>query len=173
MIGNAQMWGGLLWLAVGAFVAFQGRVLGLGTTSEPGSGFALWWIGLMMCALSASEIVKAVVKGGDSIAGLWTGTRWEKVLIVTIMLLIFGFLFETIGFIFCSLAMLLILMFFIDPVGPRRAITVSVLATFIVWAVLTEALKIQMPAGILAGAPEDAMRAFVRSAFASIGKILR
>ena len=173
MIGNAQMWGGLFWLAVGAFVAWEGRKLGLGTAHEPGSGYALFWIGLIMCVLAAGEIAKATSKGSESIASLWAGTRWQKVLLVTVMLLVFGFAFDTIGFVICSLVMLLVLMLLVDPVPARTAIVVSVAATLIVWAVLTEALKIQMPAGLLAGAPEEAMRAGVRLVMRSISAVLR
>jgi putative tricarboxylic transport membrane protein len=173
VIANAQLWGSLFWLAIGVFITFEGRNLGLGTSHEPGSGFALFWIGLIMSALALSESVKAVRHGSPSIASLWSGTRWQKVLIVTVMLLVFGFAFEGLGFIICSLAMLLILMFFIDPVAPRTAILVSFAATFVVWGVLTEALKIQMPAGLLAGPPEDMLRAGVRSLMRAVSAVLR
>lgn len=173
MIANSQMWGGLFWLAVGLFVAFEGRNLGLGTTNEPGSGFALFWIGIIMSVLSAAEVVRAISQGSPSLASLWAGTRWQKVLLVTIMLLVFGFAFERIGFIICSLLLLLVLMFFIDPVRPRTAIIVAVLSTFVVWAVLTELLRIQMPAGLLAGAAEDNLRAGVRSIMSAISAIVR
>ena len=171
MVRNAQMWGGLFWLAIGAYVTWAGRDLGLGRLAEPGSGFAFFWIGLIMCALAASVIVQAVLTGSENIASLWDETRWEKVLLVTVMLLVFGFLFEYLGFIVCALAMLLILMFFIDPVEPKLALIVSIGSTFLVWAALTEALKIQLPAGILAGAPEDLLRAIARRGINAVGAV--
>ena len=171
MIANAQMWGALFWLAIGAYVTWAGKDLGLGKLAEPGSGFALFWIGLIMCALAASELYKAVMKGGDNIASYWEGTRWEKVLLVTVMLLVFGFLFEFLGFIICSVVMLLVLMLFVDPVPPRRAITISVASTLLVWITLTEALKIQMPSGLLAGWPEDSLRGLFRGLTAMIKSV--
>ncbi len=171
MVANAQMWGGLFWLAIGAYVTWAGSDLGLGRLAEPGSGFAFFWIGLMMCALALSVIVQAMIKGSESIASLWEETRWQKVLIVTTMLLVFGFLFEFLGFIICALGLLLILMFFIDPVEPKTALLVSIGSTFLVWAALTEALKIQLPAGILAGAPEAALRALARGCINGIGAV--
>lgn len=162
MVRNAQMWGGLFWLAIGLFVTFNGRSLGLGTLHDPGSGFALFWIGLIMSGLAASVTTTAVLKGSESLASLWKDTRWEKVLIVTTLLVVFGFLFDVLGFIPCSIALLLVLMLFIDPIPPTSAFAISILATFIVWSVLQEVLKIQMPAGILTGAPEDALRVVAR-----------
>lgn len=158
VVRNAQMWGGLFWLAIGIFVTINGKGLGLGTLHDPGSGFALFWIGLIMTGLALSVTVTAVMKGSETLASLWDDTRWEKVLIVTTLLLIFGFLFEYLGFIICSIALLLVLMLFIDPIPKPTAIAIAVLSTFVVWATLQEVLKIQMPAGILAGAPEDALR---------------
>ena len=168
MVANAQMWGGLFWLAIGAYVTWAGRDLGLGRLAEPGSGFAFFWIGLMMCAMALFVTVQAMIKGSESIASLWDETRWQKVLLVTVILLVFGFLFEFLGFIICAVALLLILMFFIDPVEPKLALLVSLGATFVVWAALTEALKIQLPAGILAGAPEAALRAIARGGINAI-----
>lgn len=150
MAGNAQLWGGLFWLAIGAFITWSGKDLGLGQLSEPGSGFALYWIGLIMSALSLSVITHAVLKGSESLSSLWAGTRWQKVLLVTGLLLIFGFLFETLGFVVCALGLLLFLMFFVDPVEWWVAILVSFGATFGVWYVMSKWLKIQLPSGILA-----------------------
>ena len=71
-------------------------------------------------------------------------------LLIVVLLLVFGFFFERLGFVVCSLGLLLILMFFVDPVKPGLALVVSIGATFGVWYVLTKMLKIQMPNGILA-----------------------
>jgi putative tricarboxylic transport membrane protein len=150
VIANAQMWGALFWLAIALFVTWSGHDLGLGRLSEPGSGFALFWIGIIMSALAISTLVSSLKGPADSVASLWRGTRWAKVLLVVVLLLVFGFFFEALGFVVCSLALLLILMVFVDPVRPVTAISVSLVATFGVWYVLTKLLKIQLPSGILA-----------------------
>ena len=150
MIANSQMWGALFWLAMAAFVTWQGQDLGIGKLSEPGSGFALYWIGLIWFALAFFVLMDAVIKGSPSVASLWAGMRWQKVLLVVALLLVFGFFFERLGFVVCSLGLLLILMFFVDRVKPWLAVVVSFGATFTVWYVLTKWLKIQMPNGILA-----------------------
>ena len=136
MLARAELWGGLFWLAVGAYVAWAGRDLGLGTLHEPGSGFALFWIGLLMVGLSSLVIVPAVLTPSPSVASLWTGTRWPRVVLVITLLLVFGFSFETIGFVPGAIALLLVLMLFVDPV---------------VWWAMTHWLKVQLPAGLLSG----------------------
>jgi putative tricarboxylic transport membrane protein len=151
MIRNSELWGGLFWLAIGAFVIWSGYDMGLGRLHQPGSGFAFYWIGILMCALALGVIGQALVAGGPPLASLWAGTRWIKVSVVVALLLIYGMGFEAIGFIPCTLALLLVLMWFVDPVDWWLAIIVAVVATFGVWAALTKWLKIQLPAGVLAG----------------------
>ncbi len=129
MAKNAQMWGGLFWFAIAAYVTWAGRDLGLGKLSEPGSGFALFWIGVIMCALSLSVIVQAVLRGGETLASYWTGTRWPKVLLVVVLLLVFGFYFERLGFVICALGLLLVLMRDVDPLTWRVLPSVLLIAT--------------------------------------------
>ena len=151
MIRNSELWGGLFWLAIGAFVIWAGRDMGLGRLHEPGSGFAFYWIGILMCALAAAVVGQALVSGGRPVASLWADTRWGKVLVVVGLLLIYGVGFEAIGFIPCTLGLLLVLMWFVDPVDWWLALIIAVVATFGVWAAVTKWLKIQLPAGLLAG----------------------
>ena len=136
MLAKAEIWAGLFWLAIGAYVAWAGRDLGLGTLHEPGSGFALFWIGLLMVALSLLVIAPAAVRPSPSLASLWDGVR-------------FGF--ERVGFIPGAIALLLVLMLFVDPVGWWKAVPVAILAPIMVWLAMTKWLRIQLPAGLLAG----------------------
>jgi putative tricarboxylic transport membrane protein len=149
-LANAEMLGGLAWLALGLFVTWQGWTQGLGELKEPGSGFAVFWCGVFMIGLAAAVIVSAVVNGGPTLASLWAGTRWGKVLLVMALLLVFGFFFEQIGFIPSSIILLLVLMRFIDPVPWWQAIVVSFGSVIGIWLLLSKFLQIQLPAGVLA-----------------------
>lgn len=149
-LGNAELWGGLAWLAFGLFVTWQGWTQGLGTLQEPGSGFAVFWTGIIATGLAATIVASALAAGGPSLSSLWHDTRWQKVLLVMALLLVFGFFFEQIGFIPSSLILLLVLMRFIDPVPWWQAIVVSFGAVIGMWLLLSKFLKIQMPAGLLA-----------------------
>lgn len=149
-LGNAELWGGIAWIAFGLFITWEGWNQGLGELHEPGSGFAVFWCGAIMTGLAASIIAGAIAQGGASIRSLWAETRWQKVLLVMALLLVFGFFFEQIGFIPCALILLLVLMRFIDPVPWWQAIVVSFGAVAGVWLLLSKVLKIQLPAGVLA-----------------------
>ena len=79
---------------------------------------------------------------------LWRGARWRNVLLVVLALIAFGFLFERLGFVICSLALLLFLMTVVDPVRPALSIPISVIAAVGVWYVLEKVLLVQLPKGI-------------------------
>src|SRR5262245_51189722 len=102
MARKAELWGGLFWLALGAFVVWQGLDLGLGTLHEPGSGFMVFWCGLLIVGFSLAITGGAMLQAqGATLASLWTGTRWGKILLVTAMIVLYALLFEQLGFIVC------------------------------------------------------------------------
>ena len=150
MIRSSEFWSGLFWLAIGAFVARAGWKLDLGRLNDPGSGFALFWIGLLIVVLSGSVLLAALREPGPTLGDLWEGTRWGKVLLVVALLVAYGFAFEPVGFIPCTLVLLLALMLFVDPVRWWQALAISGFAVFGVWYAITKGLKIQLPSGILA-----------------------
>jgi putative tricarboxylic transport membrane protein len=149
MVKSTEFWGGLFWLALGVFVIWAGRDLGLGQINDPGSGFALFWVGLLTTGLAGSVLLSAFREPGAELAALWSGTRWAKVLAVVVLLVAYGLLFERVGFIVCSVVLLLVLMMFIDPVDPRFAWPIALLVPVGIWWSVTKGLKIQMPAGVL------------------------
>ena len=149
MIRNAELWGGLVWLAGGLFVVWSGYDLELGTLSEPGTGFMIFWLGLLLSAFAAVIVGKAVLAGGPTLASLWAGTRWRKILIVIVALAFYAVLFERLGFLACTLPLLILLMRAIDPVDWKIAIPVALIGSFGIWAVMEKWLKIQLPAGTL------------------------
>jgi len=147
MLRRAEFWGGLFWLGVGAFVAWQGWLLELGTLREPGSGFMFFWLGLIISAFAVSIAVGGLRGEGPLLTDLWRGARWRNVLLVVLALIAFGFLFERLGFVICSLALLLFLMTVVDPVRPVISIPVSLIAAVGVWYVLEKMLLVQLPKG--------------------------
>ena len=170
---NSEVIGAAFWFALGAYVAWLGWGLGLGRLSEPGSGAAIFWLGIAIVGLGAVVLIQALASGaGQHVATLWHGTRWPKIVAVLIALLVLGTYFEEVGFIVLVLGLLLLCMFVIDPVRWWIAIPVALIATIGVWGVMTEVLRIQLPGGILVepiklpgGAQIPAIEPHLRSGF--------
>lgn len=146
---NAELWGALGWLALSVFVVFAGRDHGIGAVSDPGSGFLLFWLGLLMCGFSVALVAAAVRAGGPSLASLWEGARWGRVLAIIASLCAFAALLNTLGFLLAAIPLLLLLLRAIDPVPWPVALPVGIGAPLAIWWLLKKLLLIQLPAGVL------------------------
>ena len=147
-LNKSELWGGLVGLALGIFVVWSGYKLKIGGIHDPGSGFVVFYAGILMCLFAMSIIISAVMEGGPAIGSLWRGTRWTKPLVVIGCLAVFAVLLQPLGFLLSAIPLLLLLLRVIDPVRWTLAIPLAVLAPFCVWWVLKHALLIQLPAGM-------------------------
>src|SRR5882757_8588222 len=137
-LNNSELWGGLIGLALGIFVIRSGIKLKLGTINDPGSGYVLFYTGILMCLFALTIIIAAVTEGGP----------WTKPLVIIACLTAFSFALEPLGFLLSAIPLMLLLLRAIDPVRWTLAIPLAVLAPLGVWWVLKHALLIQLPSGI-------------------------
>jgi putative tricarboxylic transport membrane protein len=147
-LNNSELWGGVIGLALGIFVIWAGLKLSIGSINDPGSGFVLFYTGILMCMFAVTIVVSAVTEGGRTIGSLWAGTRWTKPVVVIACLTAFSFLLEPLGFLLATIPLLLLLLRVIDPVRWTLAIPLAVLAPLGVWWVLKHGLLIQLPSGM-------------------------
>ena len=70
-LNNSELWGGLIGFALGGFVIWSGLKLKLGTINDPGSGFVLFYTGILMCLFAASIIISALTEGGPTFDSRW------------------------------------------------------------------------------------------------------
>ncbi|APO49511.1 tripartite tricarboxylate transporter TctB family protein [Bradyrhizobium diazoefficiens] len=147
-LSNSELWGGLIGLGLGGFVIWQGLRLKLGTINDPGSGYVLFYTGILMCVFAASIIVSAVTEGGPTLASRWENVRWGKPLLVIACLVAFSFALEPLGFLLSSIPLLLLMLRLIDPVRWTLAIPIAVLVPSGMWWVLKRLLLIQLPSGL-------------------------
>jgi putative tricarboxylic transport membrane protein len=147
-LNNSELWGGLIGLALGIFVIRSGLKLKLGTIHDPGSGFVLFYTGILMCAFAATIIVAALTEGGPTFGSRWKDARWAKPVIIIACLTAFAFALEPFGYLLSSIPLMLLLMRLIDPVRWVLAVPVSVLVPIGMWWLLKHALGIQLPSGM-------------------------
>jgi putative tricarboxylic transport membrane protein len=145
---NAELWGGVFWLALGLFVIDQAFKLEIGTVNAPGMGFAMLWIGLLVCVLSVAIVVRALASEGPTLASLWEGTRWVRTLIVIVTLLIYSLAFSRLGFLVSTIPLMLVLLRAVDPVRWIVAIPLGVGMPILIWWAMKRLLAIQLPSGM-------------------------
>src|SRR3954452_20550753 len=147
-LNNSELWSGLIGLALGVFVIWSSFKLKIGTIHDPGSGYVLFYTGILMCLFALTIIVSAVTEGGPGFGSRWEGARWTKPLLIIAFLTGFSFALEPLGFLLSAIPLMLLLLRAIDPVRWTLALPLAVLAPLGVWWVLKHALLIQLPSGI-------------------------
>jgi len=148
-IDNTELWAGLFGLGISIFVVWSGYALKLGTINDPGSGYVMFYAGLLMILFSLIILYGATKDGGPTLLSLWKDVLWTKPLIVIVLLVAFALIFETVGFLASTVVLLVALLRAIEPVPWSRAIPIAVLVPLAFWYVLNKLLLIQLPAGVL------------------------
>jgi putative tricarboxylic transport membrane protein len=146
-LNNSELWGGLIGLGLGIFVIRSGLKLKLGTINDPGSGYVLFYTGILMCVFAATIIVAALTEGGPTFGSRWKDARWTKPVVVIACLIAFSLALEPFGFLVSSIPLTLLLMRLIDPVRWELAIPISILVPTGMWWLLKHGLGIQLPSG--------------------------
>jgi putative tricarboxylic transport membrane protein len=147
-LNNSELWGGLIGLALGAFVVWSGLKLKLGTVNDPGAGFVLFYTGILICLFAVSIIIAALTEGGPTFGSRWENARWTKPVIIIACLIAFSFALNPLGFLLSSIPLVLLLLRVVDPVRWPLAVPIAVLVPLGMWWVLKRLLLIQLPSGI-------------------------
>jgi putative tricarboxylic transport membrane protein len=147
-LDNSELWGGLIGFALGGFVIWSGLKLKLGTIHDPGSGFLLFYTGILMCAFAAAIIVAAVTEGGPTFGSRWENTSWTRPLLVIVCLTAFSFALEPLGFLLSAIPLMVLLLRVIDPVRWSLTIPIAVLVPLGIWWIIKRLLAIQLPSGM-------------------------
>lgn len=141
----------LFWMIVGAGICYGGVDLELGTLHDPGSGFIFFWVGLIMVGLSLSIFIRALKEKGKAgeMRLIWSEVQWKKIVSVLVALFLYGYFFQTLGFI---LSAALLLVFLFKAVEPQRwsvAILGAVVSSLVAYVVFQVWLGSQFPKGLL------------------------
>jgi putative tricarboxylic transport membrane protein len=147
-LNNSELWGGLIGFGLGIFVLRSGLKLKLGTIHDPGSGFVLFYTGILMCLFAATIIVAALTEGGPTFGARWKAARWTKPVIVIACLIAFAVALDWVGFLLSAIPLTLALMRLIDPVRWPLAVPVAIAVPAGMWWLLKHGLGIQLPSGI-------------------------
>ena len=147
-LNNSEFWTGVIGLGLGVFVIRSGLKLKLGTINDPGSGFMMFYIGILMCAFAVSIILASVTEGGPTFGSRWEDARWSKPVLIIVCLIAYAFALEPLGFLIATIPLMLLLLRIIDPVRWTLAVPLAVLAPLGVWWVLKHGLAIMLPTGV-------------------------
>lgn len=121
----------LFWMLMGAGITYSGYSLDLGHLHEPGSGFMFFGVGIIMMILSLSILFRALrekSRNGE-MKEFWFQVNWRKVLWVLMALFLYAFTLKALGFILCTILLLVFLFKAIEPQKWSTAILGAVLSS--------------------------------------------
>ena len=139
-----------LWRAIALGITASGWDLELGATSEPGSGFMIFWVGVLMTVLSLVVLLSALQQpSGGGLAALWAGLSWWKVPYVVLLLVLYAWLLPTLGFPLVTVLLLLVLFRTIEPQSWTVAVIGALVSAAVAYLVFDRWLGTQLPVGEL------------------------
>lgn len=140
------------WLVFSSLGTLESYRLGLGDFRSPGPGFLPFVASLVLGVLSLVVLLQAAYRDGGK--GGVKETRsdrgnWEKIVYTLAALLLYVFLLEKLGFLFCTLVLLGFLLLVIEKQRWSVVIAAAFLATISSYILFQVWLKIQLPPGTL------------------------
>lgn len=138
----------LFWVALGILVCYGASQLGLGSVTEPGSGFIFFWSGLILVILSLIALAESL-RSSEEIAQETGGMNWAKIGLVLFSLVLYAFFFERLGFVATTFVLLMFLLRWIERTTWARSLGVASAAALGSFAIFELWLNIRLPKGIL------------------------
>jgi hypothetical protein len=141
----------LFWFGVAVFVIIMAFKLNIGSFSEPGPGFMLFWASVLLGILAIVLFFRSTFKGLGAqkvkLRQLWPNLGWLNVLTGVMALLLYGFFLKWAGFLLSTFAFMVILY----AAGKLRpwwlAMSSAVLTVILAYVLFHFGLQVQFPKG--------------------------
>jgi putative tricarboxylic transport membrane protein len=137
----------LFWIALGILVCYGASRLGLGSVTEPGSGFIFFWSGLILVILSLMDLAGSL-HGAEELVQETGAMNWVKIALVIFSLMLYAFFLERLGFVVATFVLLSFLLGWIERTGWARSLGIASSAALGSFAIFELWLKIRLPKGI-------------------------
>jgi putative tricarboxylic transport membrane protein len=135
------------WFALALFVCYRASLLGVGSASEPGSGFIFFWSGVIMAFLSLA-ILTLSLRGVIEERQTRVEANWPKLFLVLVALVLYGLLLERLGFVVTTFMLLIFLLKIGDQTRWPAVLTVAAVASLSNFVLFDLWLRIKLPKGI-------------------------
>lgn len=148
---RAEIISSIVWVSLGVALFLGAIKLGLGTPSDPGSGFLPFWTGALISFIGLIQLVKIIIRKdrNGSRAAIRLPEDWKRPACLILTLALYGMLLSYLGYIVTTFFAMLVLFCIYDRKRWRLASAGSLLVTIITYVVFHELLRVQLPAGLL------------------------
>ena len=133
-------------LALGAFI--ESIKLPFGRVSAPAAGFFPAVLAVLLALTSLVAFVEAL-RGSHENAAQAEPLRWKKILLTLGSLLVFGFVFERLGYLLATFLIIIFLLRAVERQSWGLALSVALSASLVSYIVFGLLLGTPLPAGLL------------------------
>jgi putative tricarboxylic transport membrane protein len=135
------------WIVLGILVCYGASRLGLGSVTEPGSGFIFFWSGLILVFLSLLDFAQPL-RSTEEMVQERAKMDWVKIALVILSLMLYAFFLERLGFVVTTFVLLSFLLGWIERTHWTRSLGIASAAALGSFAIFELWLKIRLPKGI-------------------------
>lgn len=142
----------LFWLLFGCFTAVGAVRLGIGNVSQPGPGFIFFFAAALLIVLAFFDLAAGLLKRSGARAleqALWSGVRWQKVLLVLFGISVYICVFKPLGFFVSTFLLMIFLFKAVEPTQWWIAVPGGLVTILIVYAIFKTWLGVPFPEGLL------------------------
>ncbi len=139
-------------MIVSSWIIVDSYKLSVGNLKDPGPGFLPLWLGIILGAMALGLLLKATwqEEGSKTLREIWgKRIRWGKVLFVLLLLILFGALLDSAGFLIVTFLFMSSLLRFVDPQPWRSVMGWALGGTLGCYLIFEVWLRLRFPSGIL------------------------
>jgi hypothetical protein len=140
----------LLWAAGGGAIIWLASGLGVGSVDEPGPGMMSVGLGIIMVLIGLGGAMKQLLDRRTELPSPpWSNVMIIRVAGVVVLLAAYTFLFEKVGFLILTFALMAVLLIAFAQLRWVWALCLAALMSISNYALFKLLLGTQLPAGIL------------------------
>jgi hypothetical protein len=124
-------------------------VLKLGNYHNPDSGFLPFWYSLLMVIFSLVLVISNL-GADDRPQPFWESLQWVNPLIAVIIIGLYGFIMEKLGYLLATFIFLLVWEKLLEHEKWLKTLVISVFGTISLYLIFEHMLGVPLPAGIFA-----------------------
>jgi len=149
-MGKNDRHSSILWALLGLYLSFEGYCLKLGTPENPGSGFFIFWGGILLAGLSFLLFIQTFYSKRKEEKGALKGRlQYSKPIKLMVALCLYALVFKWMGFFLATFCLLLFLFKGWDHQRWRKVFVLSLVSVSLFYVLFVVLLEIRFPGGIL------------------------
>jgi len=138
-----------IWFFVSLLILFSAPKLGFGSLSVPGSGFMPFLAGAFICLFSIATFLSALFTKGEEKVVLWGNINYFKLVTVLVLLLVYIFVIDYVGFLVGTFLLILLLMHFLGSLRWLPSLFGAFATTICCYFIFDVWLRTNLPKGVI------------------------